>query len=348
MTRRTFLWTLPLVALVPAVAAAQDDASSQSQPDPQMKVVLDKLAELGVKPIPTLTPEQARRQPTVADAVKAVLKDRGESTAPLPVGGVRDMSIPGPAGAIAARVYTPQGNGPFPVVAYWHGGGWVIADIDTYDASARALCRNVGAVVVSCHYRQAPEHPFPAAEEDAFAAYLWVLANAASLGGDPQRVAVAGESAGGNLAAAVCLRARDEDIRLPVHQLLVYPVTGHDDDTPSYQAHADAKPLDKPMMEWFWGHYLPDASMADNAYAVPLKSASFTNLPPATVVTAGIDPLMSEGKTYADRLEDAGIDVAYRNFEGVTHEFFGTYAVVDQARRAIDFAAERLKAAFGN
>ena len=160
------------------------------------------------------------------------------------------------ADPIAVRIYTPKGAGPFPVVVYYHGGGWVIADLDTYDASPRALANLANAVVVSSHYRQGPEHKFPAAHQDAFAAYRWVLANARSLKGDPSKVAVAGESAGGGLAAAVSMMARDSGAQMPVHQLLVYPIAGYDLNTPSYQENADAKPLNKAMMAWFFEKYL--------------------------------------------------------------------------------------------
>ncbi|MEP7227597.1 MAG: alpha/beta hydrolase fold domain-containing protein, partial [Gemmatimonadales bacterium] len=177
-----------------AVAEARTSAAA---PDRQMQAVLTELEALHPKPIPQLSAAAARKQPTPADAVKALLKKEGRTTAPEPVGNVTNRTIPGAAGSIPIRIYTPQGAGPFPVIVYYHGGGWVIADLDTYDASPRALTNLANAVVVSAHYRQGPEHKFPAAHQDAFTAYRWVLANAKSLKGDPSRVAVMGESAGG-------------------------------------------------------------------------------------------------------------------------------------------------------
>ena len=202
-------------------AIAGGDVAESTTPPPAnapMQSVLDRLATLGGKPITTLAPEEARRQPTPTDAVMALLKEQGKSTAPEPVGSVANRTIPGPDGPLPVRIYTPSGAGPFPVVVYYHGGGWVIATIDTYDASARALTNAANAVLISVEYRKAPESKFPVAHDDAFAAYKWALANAGSIRGDSARVAVAGESAGGNLAAAVSIRARDEGIKLPVHQ----------------------------------------------------------------------------------------------------------------------------------
>ncbi len=316
-------------------------------PDPQMKAVLDELAALDPKPIEKLTPAEARRQPSAADAVKALLKKQGKSTDPEPVGKVADQTVPGPAGKIPIRVYTPKGDGPFPVLVYFHGGGWVLADLDTYDSSCRALTNAAGCLVVSCDYRHAPEHKFPAAAEDAFAAYQWVLANAAALNGDPKRVAVGGESAGGNLAAVTAIRTLDKKVSSPVYQLLVYPVTNYGFDTESYKEHADAKPLNREMMKWFWGHYLAEPADGDRAYASPLRARNVSQLPPATVITADIDPLRSEGKLYADKLKQAGVQVDYTNYEGMTHEFFGMGAVVDKAKQAVQKAADGLKSGFG-
>ncbi|MBX9628223.1 MAG: alpha/beta hydrolase [Gemmataceae bacterium] len=329
---------------------AGDDTAKDAKtgtPDPQMKAVLDQLAELGPKPIETLTPQEAREQPGPADAVKALLKKQNKSTAPEPVGAVKDITWPGPGGNLPARVYTPKGDGPFPVLVYFHGGGWVIADIDAYDASCRALCNAAGCVVVSAEYRRAPEHPFPAAADDALAAYEYVLGHAKNLNGDPKKVAVGGESAGGNLAAVTCLRARDKGVVAPVHQLLVYPVTDTNFDTPSYTTYADAKPLNRAMMKWFFAHYVGNRLSGPHPYAVPLNAPDLRRLPPATVITAEIDPLRDDGKRYADKLKAAGVEVDYTNYDGVTHEFFGMGAVVDKAKEAVGKAAEGLKKGFG-
>ena len=320
--------------------------AATSKPDPEMKTVLDALASLGGKPIETLSPEEARKQPTPADAVKKVLTQQGKSSAPEPVGKVENRTIPGPAGQIPIRIYWPQGSGPFPIVFYIHGGGWVIANLDTYDSSARALTNAAQAVVVSTHYRQAPEHKYPAAHDDAFAAYQWVLKNAESLKGDPARVAVAGESAGGNMAAVVSIRARDQKVALPVHQLLVYPVAGTDMNTESYQENANAKPLNKAMMAWFAKHYLDAAAMKGNPEINLATRKDLKGLPATTVVTADIDPLRSEGQMLAKALEQAGVAVTSRNFEGSTHEFFGMGAVVPDAKEAVAFASGELKKSF--
>lgn len=321
-----------------------------SGPPPQanarMQQVLDSYASLNPKPLPKLSPEEARKQPTPADAVKALLKKEGKSTEPQPVGNVTDRTIPGAGGEIPVRIYTPKGNGPFPVLVYYHGGGWVIATIDTYDASARALCNAANCVVVSVEYRKAPEHPFPAAADDAFAAYQWVTQNAASINGDPKRIAVAGESAGGNLAAVTAMMAREKAAPMPVYQVLIYPVANHDFHTESYMENANAKPLGREAMMWFYGHYLKDPAQADDPRASILKAEKLSKLPPATIITAEIDPLRSEGKMYAEKLREAGVDVRYRNFEDVTHEFFGMGAVLPEAKQAVQFAAEGLKQAF--
>lgn len=315
-------------------------------PNAQMQAVLTELAALGAKPLDTLTVQQARSQATPADAVKAVLVKQGKSTAPEAVGSVQDRSIAGPAGSIPVRIYKPAGVGPFPVVLYIHGGGWVIANIDTYDASARAITNAAGAIVVSTHYRQAPENKFPAAHDDTYAAWQWAVANAVSIGGIARQVAVVGESAGGNMAAAIALRARDAGGQAPVHQVLVYPVTNYAYDTPSQQQNRNAAPLNTAALPWFYDKYL--ATPADGASPLfsVLRAPSLAGLPSATVITADIDPLRSEGRAYAERLGDSGVSVDYANYGGVTHEFFGMGAVVDEARAATMRVATNLKAAF--
>ncbi len=329
-------------------AAALTDtaaASAPAQPNDQMQAVLTSLASLKPKPITELSAAEARKQPSPADAVKALLKKRGESTAPEPVGRVVNRTIKGPGGSIPVRIYTPKGQGPFPVVVYYHGGGWVIADLDTYDASPRAIANLANAVVVSSHYRQGPEHRFPAAHQDAFAAYKWALANAKSLKGDPARVAVMGESAGGGLAGAVSLMARDSGVQLPVHQVLVYPIAGYDLNAPSYRENADAKPLNKPMMAWFFEQYLGSPADGRNPL-LDLVHADLKGLPPATVINAQIDPLRSEGEQLAKALEAAGVATEQKTYAGVAHEFFGMGAVVDEAKEAQQAAAEGLKKGF--
>ena len=326
---------LVVVATFPSAVLASD---KPAKPEPSMEKVLTTLASLGGKPIETLTPDEARKQPTPADAVKKLMTQMGKSTAPDPAVTMKTMSVKGPIGDFPIHVFTPAGAGPFPLIVYFHGGGFVIADTTVYEASPRALAKLSNAVVVSVDYHRAPEHKFPAAPNDAYAAYTWVLEHAKEINGDAARVAVAGESAGGNLATVVSMMARDKKSPLPLHQLLVYPVN-----TRSYLQYADAKPLNKPMMAWFFKHYGGDPS---NAYALPMKAGTLKGLPPATVISAEIDPLLSEGKAYADRLKKDGVRVAYKEYRGVAHEFFGMDAVVPQAREAQQYAGDALKAAF--
>jgi acetyl esterase/lipase len=315
--------------------------------DADMQAVLDALTALAPPPIGTVSPADQRAAPTPADAVKRVMTARGRSTTPEPGVTTRDVSYPGAAGrAIKARVYTPEGaTGRLPVILYFHGGGWVIANLDVYDAAPRALAKQAQAIVVSASYRQAPEAKFPAAHDDANAAYKWVLANAGSWGGDPRRVAVAGESAGGNLAANVAIFARDNGLQAPVHQLLVYPVAGTDVNTASYQRDAAAAPLGKGGMQWFM-HYVTRTPADAQDPRLNLVAANLKGLPPATIVAAEIDPLLSEGERLESRLRDAGVAVERRVYEGATHEFFGMAAVVRDAYDAQAYAVERLRAAF--
>jgi len=319
-------------------------AEAASTPDAQMKALLDELASFDAPPIEKQTPFNARNNPTIANAVMGILSKRGKPTVEA-VGDVSHRLIPGPAGDLLVRIYQPKGSGSFPVLVYFHGGGWVIANLDTYDASCRALTNAANCIVVSVAYRQAPEAKFPAAAEDAYAATQWVMTSAGQIKGDPRRVAIGGESAGGNLAAVTCLMARDRGGKLPVHQMLVYPVTNYAFDTQSYQENANAKPLNRAMMQWFWGYYLRNEADGQNPYASPLRG-NLRGLPAATVITADIDPLRSDGQAYAQKLRQAGVNVKSTNYTGVTHEFFGTGAVVDKAKQAVSESAAGLRTAF--
>ena len=334
-----------LTNLFAGAASAKPLPPPDRAANPQMKAVLTELAKLDPVPLYELTPAQVRKQPGPPDAVKAVLKKQGKSTAPEPVASVQNTTVPGPAGSIPIRVYTPEGVAPFPVLVYFHGGGWVIANIQAYDSSCRALANKAKCVVVSVGYRQAPEHKFPASHEDSYAATQYVMKNAAKFGGDPSHVAVGGESAGGNLAAAVCLMARDRHGRMPIYQLNVYPIAGSDLNTPSYRTNASAIPLSKPFMAWFFRYETRTPRDAQNPL-ISLDRANLHGLPPATVITDQIDPLQSEGMLYANRLKSAGVPVRFRNYNGVSHEFFGMAAVVDAAKEANTFAAEGLMSAF--
>ena len=312
-----------------------------------MKAVLDELAGLGGKPIESLSPEEARKQPSPADAVMQLMRKQNKK-GPEAVGDVDNVSVTLGDYKVPVRIYTPKGSGPFPVILYIHGGGWVIADLDTYDSSPRALCNAANAVVVSTHYRLAPENKFPAAHEDVFGVYQWVLKNEEKRNYDAKKIAVVGESAGGNMAAAVCLMAKEKGIQMPLHQVLVYPVadmTGTP--TPSKQENAEAKPLNKAMLDWFGKHSLSKPEDAKNPrLSLLLAGDELKGLPPATIILAQIDPLRSEGEKLAEMLQAAGVKVNLKSYDGVTHEFFGMGAVVDKAKDAVGVAATNLKAAF--
>jgi acetyl esterase len=329
-----------------------------SHADDDMKAVLEAFKGLKPKPIETCTVAEAREQPTLADAVRKLLTQAGHATRlPLEVEAVvtEDIEIPaaGGAGAAtatyasnAARVYTPAGEGPFPVILYFHGGGWVIADLDVYDATPRSLAAQSKAIVVSVHYRQAPEHKLPAAHEDAFAAWRWLLENAARLGGDPLKLAVMGESAGANLAINVSIRARDAGLPPPIHQALIYPVASNNIVSVSYEENRKAQPLNKKMMLWFVQNVINDERDLSSPL-IDVVSADLLNLPPTVVVTAGIDPLRSDGKKLAGKLRAAGVAVEHREYHGATHEFFGMAPVVQAARDAQAFVSLAQRQAFG-
>lgn len=328
----------------PAPIATQPPAAAAD-----MQTVLDQLPLLGAKPIETLPPVKARLQPSAADAAKAAMRKAGMSTAPDPAVTTQDLPY-GSDPMQFARVYRPVAvagtAAALPVVVYFHGGGWVIADVNTYDATPRLLSKQLNAVVVSVEYRHAPEAKFPAQHEDAAAAYRWVLQNAASWGGDPARIALAGESAGGNLAVATAIYARDNALTAPLHVLSVYPIANSDMTLPSRQDSFNAKPLNTPMLGWF-GHYYArsSADMADPR--INLVAANLRGLPPVTIVNARIDPLRSDGETLAQALRRADVRVEQRTFPGVTHEFFGMGRVVRGAYDANLYSVERLKKAFG-
>ena len=313
---------------------------------PEMQVVIEKLESLGGKPIENLDAKEARLQPTPADAVKEVMAQNG-IVAPAALCDTMGKDIPVTGGTTHIRIYTPkQGTGPFPVIVYYHGGGWVIADLDVYGASAQGLCEQVGAVVVSVEYPKGPEHKFPAAHLVSFDAYQWVVKNTASIKGDPAKLAVVGESAGGNLAANMSIMARDKKITMPLYQVLVYPVANNDMNSESYTKFAAAKPLSKSMMAWFVKNELSSEAQAADP-RISLVRANLAGLPKTLIIGAEIDPLQSEGKMLSDKLNEANVATEYKLYNGVTHEFFGMAAVVPQAKEAQALAAARLKSAFG-
>ena len=314
---------------------------------PQMQTVIEALDTVAPSPIHMLTPQQARLQPGADAAVMRVMRNFGIATPAMKV-DTAGREIPVAGGAIHARIYTPKtGKATYPVIVYYHGGGWVIATIDTYNASAQALAEKAEAVLISVEYRKGPEYKFPTAHNDAFAAYKWALANASAIKGDSTKIAVAGESAGGNLALTVSMMARDSGVRKPVHAVSVYPVASGDPATPSKLQYTTAKPLSTPDLPWFLGHYLNNISEAANPL-ISLVNANLSELPSTTIIAAEIDPLLSEGKTLADKLQAAGVGTTYKLYTGVTHEFFGMASVLPEAADAQNLAAGALKKAFGN
>jgi acetyl esterase/lipase len=331
-------------AAPPAPPPASPTPPAKAAPD--MQAVLDALAALGPKPIETLTPVKARIQPSAADAANAVMRKRGMSTAPDPAVMTQEKAY-GSDPMQYARIYKPTGAAAsgLPVVVYYHGGGWVIADVNTYDAAPRAMSKQLGAIVVSVEYRHAPEAKFPAQHDDAAAAYRWVLQNAKSWGGDPAKVALAGESAGGNLAVATAIYARDNNLAKPVHVLSVYPIANSDMTLPSRMDSANAKPLNAAMLNWF-GYYYSKTKADQTDPRLNLVKADLKDLPPTTIINAQIDPLRSDGETLAMAMKAAGDQVEQRTFPGVTHEFFGMAKVVHGAADAQAYGFGKLKTAF--
>jgi acetyl esterase len=305
--------------------------------DPQAKALLDQMAEANAPPIEQLSPEQAREM---------FLAMRDLAGPPETVAGVENRTVPGPAGDIPVRVYTPEGSGPFPVLVWFHGGGWVIGDLETADVPARSLTNRAGCVTVSVDYRLAPEHRFPAAPEDCYAVTRYVEENAAQFNAGPGRIAVGGDSAGGNLAAVVAQMARDRGGPPLVFQLLVYPVTSFDFGTASYRDNAEGYALTRASMEWFWSHYVADEVEARRPLASPLRADTLAGLPPAFVITAEFDPLRDEGEAYAARLREEGVRTDHRRYDGMIHGFFQMGGVLDQGRQALDDAAAAVRTAF--
>ncbi len=265
---------------------------------------------------------------------------------PEAVHEVTDLTIPGPGGELALRLYRPAAGGPLPVLLYFFGGGWVLGTIDTADGVSRTLANSAGAMVAVVGYRLAPEHPFPAAIDDCYAATAWVAAHAAEIGADPARLAVGGDSAGGNLAAAVALRARADGPAL-AGQLLVYPNTDQLADDESIRAADDRFLFNRHSVAWYRRHYLLDAADAASPLASPLRAESLAGLPPALVITAEYDPLRDQGEAYARRLADEGVQVELSRYAGMAHGFFTMAGTVDASRAALAQAAARLRDWFG-
>ena len=280
----------------------------------------------------------------VAEARQAILQ-LFQVENPEPVAKVEDRTIPTPTGDLPIRLYTPEGDGPLPVLVFFHGGGWVVGNLESHDATCRALANAAGCITLAVDYRLAPEHKFPAAPEDCYEATKWAVLNAAALGGDPQRVAVGGDSAGGNLAAAVALMAGDRGAPSLAYQLLLYPVTNHSFDTESCQQNGEDYLLTKDSMVWFWDHYLENDEAGNAPYASPLQAKYVNSPPPGLVITAEFDPLRDEGEAYGKRLQDAGADIKISRYDGTIHGFFSFFHL-DAQKKALAEVAEELKAAF--
>ena len=307
--------------------------------DPQARRIIDATNALGLPPVEEMTPAQARESMRARTAALGPVED---------VARVEEHQVPVEAGQISIRCYTPAGQGPFPALVFFHGGGWVIGDMDTHDGICRSLANAAACVVASVEYRLAPEHKYPVAAEDAFAATCWAARHGPQLGVDPTRLAVGGDSAGGNLATVVSLMRRDRGGPPLVLQVLVYPVTQYSFDTPSYHEHADGYLLTRNAMRWFWNHYLSRPEDGARPYASPLLARNLDGLPSALVITAEYDPLCDEGEAYAARLREAGVPVTLTRYPGMIHGFLRMINLVDKARGARDEIAAALRKAFAS
>jgi len=304
--------------------------------DPQAQKVVDTIAALNLKPIKDSTPAEARESMRTRTAGLGPVED---------VPAVADHRMPVEGGEITVRLYAPAGVGPHPVLVFYHGGGWVIGDLYTHDGLCRSIVNAAGCAVASVDYRLAPEFKFPVAVEDSYAALKWVAANGPRLGLDSARLAVGGDSAGGNLAAVMALLARDRRGPRILLQVLVYPVTNYDFGPRSYTENATGYVLTTEDMRWFWRHYLSREEQGQEVTASPFRAKSLADLPPALVMTAGCDPLRDEGDAYAARLRDAGVPVTLTQYPGMFHGFLRMTRILDQARGALDEVATALRKA---
>lgn len=316
-------------------------APDKSALHPDLRAFLEQVEKIGDPPLYMFAPEEARRR-----YLGGVLKVRGDLPANI---DAEDRTIEGPGGVLPIRIYRPAGSDQsiLPVLVYFHGGGWSFGGIETHDHVCRYLALHAGAVVVSVDYRLAPEHKFPAAVEDAVAATAWVAGQAAGLNLDPARLAVGGDSAGGTLAAAVCLQARDETGPGIVYQLLIYPATDMKMDCPSHRTYGEGFRLTQPLMTWCTANYMRDGRDFLDPRASPLLADDLSGLPAAHVITAGFDPLQDEGRAYAGRLREAGVDVHHDHYADMIHGFIGMTGFLDTARNTLENMGSRLREHFG-
>ncbi|HEX3993367.1 MAG TPA: alpha/beta hydrolase [Acetobacteraceae bacterium] len=306
--------------------------------DPQIQALLDLRAKL--PPLHSLSVADAREQMAARDIPGLRKPD---------VASVVNRDMQGPGGSLPLRIYTPHGEGPFPLMVFFHGSGFVLCDLDTHDGICRNLCAGADCVVVSVDYRLAPEHKFPAAPDDCLAATRWVAENASALHGDAGRIMVVGDSAGGNLAAVTALRCRDESGPRLIGQLLIYPVTDYfQPGTPSMMENAEGFGLTREGMIWFWNHYVRSPADGVHPHAAPLRAATLAGLPQALAFTAEYDPLRDEGELYAEALNKDGVPVEMKRWDGMNHGFFFFPGVVDKATDATDEACIWARRVFGN
>lgn len=325
---------------VVALLAGRPQVRDGQSLDPQLQLLLRLMAKAGLPPVESMPASAAR---TFFSATATLLAEQ-----PAQMARVINRTIPGADFEVPVRIYVPQtGRSPHPVLIYYHGGGWTVGDLETHDALARKLAQEAECIVVAVDYRMGPENRFPAAMEDALATFLWVAEHAGEFGGDPSRIAVGGDSAGGNLAAVVAQQTLSAGKRSPDFQLLIYPVTDLGAEAESYETFADGFYLTRSLMRWFAGNYIEYPAQRLDPRASPLRAESFGGLAPAFVVTAGFDPLRDEGKAYAEQLLEAGVDVEYRNYDSLLHGFISMTGVVREARHAFDEVVAALRTGLG-
>ncbi len=304
--------------------------------DPKARAFLDQMAAMAMPPVSSLDPATYRQ---MSNALLGPAPD-------VALADVVNRTLPGPSSDLPIRIYRAEPGDDQPVLVFFHGGGFVICGLDSHDSMCRVLARRANCTVISVDYRLAPEHKFPAAVDDAYAAVNWIAANAKALGIDPDRIAIGGDSAGGNLSAVTCLQLRDCAGPRLCHQLLIYPGTNFAGDTESKSRFAEGYLLSREMMDWFHMHYLPKGQALDDPRLSPLYAPDLGGLPPATVITAEFDPLRDEGEAYAKRLVEAGVPVRLARYNGVFHGFSSMVGILDQAEASLGYAASGLREAF--
>lgn len=304
--------------------------------DPQVQAFLEQMKQMGFVYTPALTVEQARAMNQMMIAARG---------APVPVAAVEDRRIPGPAVEIPIRIYTPQGSAPFPVLVFFHTGGWQMGNLDSQDPLCRNLTNATGCIVVSVDYRLAPEHPFPAGLQDSYAATQWVAAHASEFQGDPSRLALVGDSAGANFAADITMMARDQGGPRLAFQVLLFPMIDFRMNHSSMEEFAEGYVVTRPMLTWMRGNYLPNPEDWTNPLASPLLAPDLSGLPPALIITAEYDPLRDDGELYGKRLQEAGVPTKVSRYDGMIHDFQDTFD--EPGKRAVDEIASALRAAFG-